>query len=72
MMYVLVFPQGIVGLDWLALGLALLADVGSLAGGALARTRSDAGLPEPADPAADDASLIRSRISDSGHENVPK
>ncbi len=33
-MYVLVFPQGIVGLDWLVLGLALLADVGSLAGGA--------------------------------------
>ena len=35
MMYVLVFPQGIVGLDWLVLGLALLADVGSLAGGAM-------------------------------------
>lgn len=35
MMYVLVFPQGIVGLDWLVLGLALLADLGSLAGGAM-------------------------------------
>ena len=58
MMYVLVFPQGIEGLDWLVLGLALLADVGSLAGGALARTRSDAGIPEPAAERADAASLI--------------
>jgi hypothetical protein len=35
MMYVLVFPEGIVGLDWLGLGLALLADLGSLAGGGI-------------------------------------
>lgn len=35
MMYVLVFPEGIVGLDWLGLGLALIADLGSLTGGAL-------------------------------------
>jgi hypothetical protein len=34
-MYVLVLPQGIEGLDWLVITLALLADVGSLAGGAL-------------------------------------
>ncbi len=34
MIYVLVLPQGITGLDWLGLGLALIADVGSLAGGA--------------------------------------
>lgn len=34
MMYVLVSPAGITGLDWLWLGLALVADLGSLGGGA--------------------------------------
>jgi hypothetical protein len=33
LMYVLVAPGGIVGLDWLWLGLALLADIGSYGGG---------------------------------------
>ena len=33
-MYVLVAPQGVTGLDWLGLGLAVLADVASLGGGA--------------------------------------
>ncbi len=33
LMYVLVAPGGIVGFDWLWLGLALLADIASYAGG---------------------------------------
>jgi hypothetical protein len=38
--YVLIAPQGIQGLDWLWLGLALLADVGVwAAGGYLNRRR---------------------------------
>jgi hypothetical protein len=32
-MYVLVFPGGIVGFDWIWLGLGLLIDIGSYAGG---------------------------------------
>ena len=32
-MYLIVFPQGIVGFDWIWLGLGLLADVASYAGG---------------------------------------
>ena len=32
-MYVLVFPGGIVGFDWLWLGLGLLADIASYSGG---------------------------------------
>ena len=35
LMYVLVAPLGIEGLDWLWLGLALAADVASYAGGAV-------------------------------------
>jgi hypothetical protein len=35
LMYVLVAPQGITGLDFLWLGLGLAADIGSIAGGAL-------------------------------------
>jgi hypothetical protein len=35
LMYVLVAPGGIVGFDWLWLGLSLAADVASVAGGAL-------------------------------------
>ncbi len=34
LMYVIVAPGGIVGLDWLWLGLALFADIGSYSGGA--------------------------------------
>ena len=34
LMYVIVAPGGIVGLDWLWLGLALVADIGSYSGGA--------------------------------------
>ena len=34
LMYVIVSPGGIVGLDWLWLGLALVADIGSYSGGA--------------------------------------
>ena len=33
MMYVLVFPNGITGLDWLWLGLALVADIAWYSGG---------------------------------------
>jgi hypothetical protein len=33
LMYVIVSPGGIVGLDWLWLGLALVADIGSYGGG---------------------------------------
>lgn len=33
-MYVLVSPLGVTGFDWLWLGLALLADFGSMTGGA--------------------------------------
>lgn len=32
-MYVIVFPGGIVGFDWVWLGLGLLADIASYAGG---------------------------------------
>jgi hypothetical protein len=34
LMYVIVAPGGIVGLDWLWLGLALVADIASYSGGA--------------------------------------
>ena len=37
--YVLIAPQGIQGLDWLWLGLALLADIGVWAGGAYLNRR---------------------------------
>lgn len=33
LMYVLVYPGGIVGFDWIWLGLALVIDIGSYAGG---------------------------------------
>ena len=33
LMYVLVFPGGVTGFDWLWLGLAVLGDVGMYAGG---------------------------------------
>ena len=33
LMYVLVFPGGIVGFDWIWLGLGVLADIGMYAGG---------------------------------------
>ncbi len=33
LMYLIVFPGGIVGFDWLWLGLGLLADIASYAGG---------------------------------------
>ena len=33
LMYVIIFPGGVVGLDWLWLGLGLLADISSYAGG---------------------------------------
>ncbi len=33
LMWVAVFPGGIVGFDWLLLGLALLVDIGSYTGG---------------------------------------
>ena len=34
LMYVIVAPGGIVGFDWVWLGLALVADIGSYSGGA--------------------------------------
>jgi len=37
LMYVLVFPGGIIGFDWIWLGLGLLADISSYAGGAWRR-----------------------------------
>jgi len=39
LMYVLVFPGGIVGLDWLWLGLALAADIVSYSGGGYGNRR---------------------------------
>lgn len=39
LMYVLVAPGGVVGLDWLWLGLALVADIGSYGGGAHGNSR---------------------------------
>jgi len=33
LMYLVVFPAGIIGFDWLWLGLAVLADIGMYAGG---------------------------------------
>jgi len=33
MMYVAVFPGGVTGFDWIILGIGILADVGSWAGG---------------------------------------
>jgi len=33
LMYLIVYPQGIVGFDWIWLGLGLLFDIGSYAGG---------------------------------------
>lgn len=33
LMYVLIFPGGIVGFDWIWLGLGVLADISSYAGG---------------------------------------
>ena len=33
LMYLIIYPGGIVGLDWLWLGLGLLADIASYAGG---------------------------------------
>ena len=33
LMYVLVFPGGVTGFDWIWLGLGILADIGSYAGG---------------------------------------
>ena len=37
LMYVLVAPGGVGGLDWLLLGIAVLVDLGSLGGGAARR-----------------------------------
>ena len=37
LMYMIVFPLGIVGLDWLWLGLGLLADIAFYAGGGFRR-----------------------------------
>ena len=33
LMYLLVFPGGVIGFDWLWLGLAVVADIGMYAGG---------------------------------------
>jgi len=37
LMYVLVAPGGVTGIDWLWLGVAVLVDIGSLGGGAASR-----------------------------------
>jgi hypothetical protein len=47
LMYVLVFPAGVVGFDWVWLGLGLLADISSYAGGAW-RRRDIPGYPQSA------------------------
>ena len=39
LMYVIVAPLGVVGFDWLWLGLALLVDLGSYGGGAFGNRR---------------------------------
>jgi hypothetical protein len=39
-MYVLVAPHGVTGIDWLWMGLAVLADLASLGGGAAQRRSS--------------------------------
>jgi hypothetical protein len=36
-MYVLVAPQGVTGIDWLWIALAVLADIGAVGGGAARR-----------------------------------
>ncbi|MFN8379236.1 MAG: hypothetical protein U0452_11255 [Anaerolineae bacterium] len=40
LMYVIVFPGGIEGFDWVWLGLALLADIASYSGGAYGNRNS--------------------------------
>jgi hypothetical protein len=42
-MYVIVFPGGVNGFDWLWLGLALVIDIGVYAGNARARMQQTAG-----------------------------
>ena len=37
--YLVVFPAGVVGLDWLWLGLGLLIDIGSYSSGGYSRSR---------------------------------
>jgi len=52
-MYVLVAPQGLDLVDWLFLGLALLADIGGFAGGALKgrnQMTASPGGPPPGPP----------------------
>jgi hypothetical protein len=48
LMYVLVAPGGIEGLDWLWLGLALVADIGSYAGGGYGNRNRIPGYGTPA------------------------
>ena len=33
LMYIIIYPNGVIGFDWVWLGLALLADIASYAGG---------------------------------------
>ncbi len=44
LMYVIVSPGGIVGLDWLFLGIALIADIGMYAGGGYGNRNSMPGV----------------------------
>ncbi|MGD9094080.1 MAG: hypothetical protein PVF74_14625 [Anaerolineales bacterium] len=46
LMYLIVYPGGLVGFDWIWLGLGLLADIASYAGGA-ARRRDVPGYSGP-------------------------
>jgi hypothetical protein len=41
LMYVLVAPGGVTGIDWLLLGVAVVVDVGSLGGGAARRRTTE-------------------------------
>ena len=42
LMYVLVAPNGVAGVDWLWIGIAVLVDLGAIGGGAAGRRRQDA------------------------------
>jgi hypothetical protein len=41
-MYVLVAPNGVAGIDWLWIGIAVLVDLGAIGGGAAGRRRQAA------------------------------
>ncbi len=52
LMYVIVFPGGIVGFDWIWLGLGVLADIGSHVGGAYTNRERIPGVSSTPEPVA--------------------